>query len=261
MKDTERKPDITYYRNTTRTAEQDESGKAKEADEKYLSATLSSPNSLSPRGGNVLLIISLKNISETELSDIVISDKLTDVNMKYVKNSAVLYDKNSEPEAVDADDREEGVSFLIGKTLEPGDIVYLSFLAQFNDAVHAETIYNYATVTDQKHEFKIITNSVKINLEFSEITAEKSYVKKNNSFTQSAFILMLKNTGNTTCKNVTVSDKLPENFIVSDVYYNENQLSENVDYTYVESKITINVPDEIHPSETSNIYIYSRNNG
>ncbi len=260
MKETERKPDITYYKNLAHSVSAVESEEAVETTKDFVTAALSSPNNTTSPGGTVMFIICLENTSDSEISGVTISDNFSDAHMKYLDNSAILHIDGCEPQTVKAQDGGEAVSFLIDRKLTPGERLYLSFVAQVNDEALPISLYNYAMVSDNCSEAKVITNSVRINSEYGKITAERTYVQNDCSCKESMFAINLKNTGNKACSNVVVKDTLPAQFSVSSIYYNGTALLNDVDYTYIANELTIKIPSAIEPSETANITVNGRYN-
>lgn len=254
MKDIERKPDITYIKNSEHNVSTVESKEAAETTRNYISAELSAPKNVTMPGGILVFTLCIDNISNEDILQLEIFDKLSDSHMKYLENSAMLYADNCTPRAIEARSREGGVELLIDSELVSGKRMYIYFATKVDEENLPSSLYNYVVITDKNTGAQIISNSVKINSEYGRITVEKTMTKdcRENAL---IYVYKLENVGNVACRNVVLKDVFPLGFGITEVYYNTTMLAEDTGYTYIANELTANIPSAIDRSEISTIIV------
>ena len=238
------KSDISYYKKNFKASK---NSSADPSENSILSAVMSSPNTEITPDSNVMIIISIENLGEEIIDGLVVSDLLSISNLTYVKNSALFYIEGQPPTAIEPKQGSDA-DFSIPVALETGSALYFSFLAKAKEInPQTQSIFNYALVYSADYGISTETNSIRFSSEYAQISAEKTGVMSESGCSgDTIYTITLSNNGNIPACNITVTDVLAENFKVTKIFYNGEELNANTDYTIDNNNlITITLPQSI----------------
>lgn len=177
-------------------------------------------------------------------------------NLTFIENSCLVVKDGVILDNINPKINDNHLTFDIGN-VDPNSTVIINYKAYANEEINLdEPLSNQASVY-AKRVNRIDSNLVNIEQKFAQISTTKNCSKQyvyNHDLLD--IYLYLKNTGNISAKNIKISEKLPNGFVLSDeesILLNDMPY-ENFEYNLEQNTLTIFI-DELTSNSESKITI------